>query len=158
VNSRERCAGKVKRDRPGTEGYAMPLDENPYAPPKSADVAVGVRSGRREDLKTLALAQKAVITCIGAYFAGILARFLVPPEYLIFLLIGFLALGLTAMISVIILAMKVYNPVTGIVYGIGTIIPFFGLIILLVINTNATKILELNGHHVGFFGADLSKF
>jgi len=54
--------------------------------------------------------------------------------------------------------MKVYNPVTGIIYGIGTIVPCVGLIILLVINTKATRTLELNGHHVGFFGADLSKF
>jgi len=52
----------------------------------------------------------------------------------------------------------VYNPVTGIIYGAGTIIPCIGLIILLVINTKATRTLELNGHHVGFFGADLSKF
>jgi len=117
-----------------------------------------VRSGRREDLKTLAVAQKSVIACILVYFAGIVAQFLIPPQYRLFLAIGFLLLGLTAMISVIILAMKVYSPVTGIIYGIGTIVPCLGLIILLVINTKATKILQQNGHRVGFLGADLSQF
>jgi hypothetical protein len=136
----------------------MATDENPYAPPKSTDAVVGVRSGRREDLKTLAIAQKSVIACIVVYFAAIAAQFVVPPQYLLFLAFGFLLLGLTAMISVIILAIKVYSPITGVIFGIGTIIPCIGLIILLVINTKATKILQQNGHRVGFFGADLSEF
>jgi hypothetical protein len=136
----------------------MSVDDNPYAPPKTSARAVGVRSGRVEDLKSVAVAQKAVITCIALYLAAIIGQFLIPLEYRLYLLIGVLVLGLVAMVSVIMLAMKVYNPVTGIIFGLGIIIPCFGLILLFVINQKATKVLQLNGHHVGFFGADLSKF
>ncbi len=137
----------------------MSADENPYAPPRlTGGAAVGIRSGRVEDLRSLAVAQKAVITCIALYLAGIIANAFIPLEYRLYFLIGFAILGLTAMISVVLLAMKVYSPVTGIIYGLGTIIPCFGLIILFVINRKATQTLEQNGHHVGFFGADLSKF
>lgn len=136
----------------------MSTEENPYAPPKTTDLALGVRSGRREDLRSVAVAQKSILICIALYLAGIVGQFFIPLEYRWYLAIGVMILGLVAMVSVVLLAMKVYNPVTGIIYGLGTIIPCVGLIILLVINQKATKTLELNGHHVGLFGADLSKF
>jgi hypothetical protein len=39
----------------------MTTDENPFAPPRAADAVVGVKSGRVEDLKTVAVAQKTII-------------------------------------------------------------------------------------------------
>ena len=36
-------------------------DENPYASPKTSDLVVGIKSGRREDLKSVAMAQKSII-------------------------------------------------------------------------------------------------
>jgi hypothetical protein len=52
----------------------------------------------------------------------------------------------------------VYSVASGILLGIGTFIPCVGLLILLMINGKATKILRENGHNVGLLGADLSKF
>jgi hypothetical protein len=43
------------------------------------------------------------------------------------------------------------------VYAIGALLPCIGLIVLLIVNQKAIKILRENGHEVGFFGADLSK-
>jgi hypothetical protein len=136
----------------------MNPDENPYAPPKTSDLVVGVKSGRREDLKSVAQAQKAIIVCILLYLVGIAARFVVPPEYGLFVVGGIAILGVVAMAFVVILATKVYGTVTGIIYGIGTIVPCIGLFILLAISTKATKILKQNGYSVGLFGADLSQF
>jgi hypothetical protein len=136
----------------------MTTEENPYAPPKTSDWAVGVRSGRREDLRTVALAQKAIIVCILLNISAVLCIFLLPREWLALVVAGVLVLIVAQMVSVVTLAIKVYNVGTGIIYGIGTMVPYIGLILLLVINNKATKVLRENGHHVGFFGADLSEF
>jgi hypothetical protein len=136
----------------------MTTEENPYAPPKTNDWAVGVRSGRREDLRTVALAQKDIIVCILLNISAVLCIFLLPREWLALVVAGVLVLFVAQMVSVVTLAIKVYNVGTGIIYGIGTIVPYIGLILLLVINNKATKVLRENGPHVGFFGADLSEF
>jgi hypothetical protein len=136
----------------------MPTEENPYAPPRVTDIAVGVKSGRREDVRSVAVAQKAIMVCIILQLLGSASRFVVPPQYLLYVLIAILCILLASTVSVFFLAMKVFNVGLGIVYGIGALIPCIGLIVLLVVNQKATKILRDNGHEVGFFGADLSKF
>ena len=134
------------------------MEDNPYAPPKATDLAVGVKSGKRADLKTVALAQKSIIVCILLNFGAIAAQFLLPPEMAIFLAAGLVILFLVQLVSVVILATKVFNTLTGIIYGIGTIIPCIGLLVLLIVNNKATEILRRNGHHVGLFGANLAEF
>ena len=127
-------------------------------PPKSGDRAVGVKSGRREDLKTVATAQKSIIICILLYLCLIVARFFVPFQYNLYLLICLLVIGLVSTVSVFVLAMKVYNIVPGILVGVLTMVPCLGLILLFLVNQKATQILRDNGHEVGLMGADLSEF
>jgi hypothetical protein len=134
------------------------MEENPYAPPEATDLAFGVKSGKRADLKTVALAQKSIIVCILLNFGAIAARFLLPPELGIFLAAGLVILFLVQLVSVVFLATKVFNVLTGVIYAIGTIIPCIGLLILLIVNNKATEILRKNGHHVGLFGANLAEF
>lgn len=136
----------------------MATDENPYAPPKAADQVVGVKSGRREDLKAVAVAQKSILVCILLYIVSIISQFLVPVEYRLYIGIGVLVIGLVATVSVLLLAIRVYSIAAGILLGIGTFIPCLGLLILLLINSKATKILQENGHKVGLLGTDLSQF
>jgi hypothetical protein len=136
----------------------MPTEENPYAPPRAGDRAVGVKSGRREDVKAVAVAQKAIMICILLQLVIGAARFFVPPQYAIPLLVVALLVLVASMISVCLLAIRVFNIGLGIVYGIGAVIPCIGLLVLFVVNQRAIKILRDNGHEVGFFGADLSKF
>jgi hypothetical protein len=136
----------------------MPMEENPYAPPRASDRIVGVKSGRREDLKAVAVAQKSILVCILLYFVAIISQFLVPVEYRLYVLFGVLVIGLVATVSVFLLAIRVYSTAMGIALGIGTFIPCLGLVILLMINGKATAILKQNGHHVGLLGANLSQF
>jgi uncharacterized membrane-anchored protein len=136
----------------------MLADENPYAPPKTSGRALGINSGRPEDLKIVAVAQKSIIICILIYFCLIVATFFVPPQYNFYLLICVLLLGLVSTVSVFLLAMKVYGPIQGVLVGILTMVPCLGLLMLLLVNQRATKILKDNGHPVGLLGADLSRF
>ena len=58
----------------------------------------------------------------------------------------------------VLLAIKVYNIALGIVLGLLSVLPCIGLIVLLVVNGKATRILQSNGYRVGLLGADLSEF
>jgi hypothetical protein len=136
----------------------MPTEENPYAPPQFSEQAVGVKSGRREDVKSVAVAQKAIMVCILLQMSTGALQFFVPHEYVIGFLVFAVLVMLASVVSVMMLAMKVFNIGLGIVYGFGTILPCIGLIVLLIVNQRATRILRDNGHEVGFFGAKLSEF
>jgi hypothetical protein len=136
----------------------MAMDDNPFAPPRAVDPIIGVKSGRVEDLKTVAVAQKTIIVCILLNILAVIARFFIPPELLLLLVGALVVLFLVQTAAVMLLAMKVYNIGIGILLGIGAMIPCLGLIILLMVNGKANKILTQNGYHVGLFGADLSKF
>jgi hypothetical protein len=87
----------------------MEHEENPYAPPRFTDRAVGVKSGRREDLKTVALAQKAIMVFIPLQMLGGGSQFFVPPDYLLYFGIGILCVLVASTVSVFILGMKVFN-------------------------------------------------
>jgi hypothetical protein len=67
--------------------------------------------------------------------------------------VAILAVGITSTVVVFMLAIKVYNVAVGILLGILTILPCLGLLVLLIINSQATTILRRNGVHVGFLGA-----
>jgi hypothetical protein len=141
----------------------MATDDNPYAPPLFADHVVGVKSGRSEDLKAVAVAQKSIIVCMALYLVLIIVQLIMTQTpafrpYGAYLALVVLVIGLVGMVSVFLLAIRVYSIASGILLGIGAILPCFGLVILWMINRKATSILQQNGHHVGFFGADLSKF
>ncbi len=136
----------------------METEENPYAPPRANDVVTGVRSGRRADLRSVAVAQKTIIVCILLNFVAIGAQFVIPPQWALFIGLGYLVIAIVQLVAVFSLAMRVSGTGPGILYGIGSMIPCIGLLILLMINSRATKILTANGHHVGLFGTDLSKF
>ncbi len=55
------------------------------------------------------------------------------------------------------LCRKVYVGWIGITYGILALVPCFGLIILLTVNSKASGILVENGYKVGFLGAKLDE-
>ena len=130
---------------------------NPYQSPPMESQAIGVRSGRREDLRSVALYQKGILVCILIYILLFIGRFLVPAEFQFLLAIGLAPLGIAATIFVFLLAIKVYETGLGIVFGILTLVPCIGLIVLLMINAKATSILKQNGIPVGLLGADMSK-
>jgi hypothetical protein len=134
------------------------MSESPYASPQSGMTAVGVLSGQREDLRSVAKYQRGILICIllqGLLFA---MRYVVAHNLaLMLLLLGTaLCVWIAGAVFVFLLAMKVFGQGLGIVFGILALVPCAGLIVLLVVNLKATSILKDNGIRVGLLGADVS--
>ena len=55
------------------------------------------------------------------------------------------------------LAIQLYGIVGGILMGVLTLVPCLGLLLLLLINEKATRVLRQNGIRVGLLGADPSQ-
>ena len=138
--------------------------DNPFEAPESDLRAVGVLSGSRRDLRRIAVYQKTVILCMAFQLLLVLLQLTLmrqPPDsavIMIMILTTSWIILLVGAISVFLLAMKTYGVTFGILYGILALVPCFGLIILLIINSKATKTLKDNGIKVGFLGANLSQF
>ncbi len=128
---------------------------NPYQPPPESS-AVGVLSGSREDLRSVARFQKGILVCILIYLIAVIGQFALPPEIRPLVGLGVLVVGLVGAVFVFLLAIKVYGTALGIVLGILSLVPLIGLIVLLIVNGKATGVLKQNGINVGLLGADLS--
>jgi hypothetical protein len=133
----------------------MSMGDNPYAPPKTDIRAVGVLSGKREDVLAVAKAQRAILICILVYFVALIAQFALPANLRIIVALSVLGVGIVATVFVFMLATRVYGTGLGIVFAILTFVPCVGLLMLLVINSKATNILRANGYTVGFLGAKI---
>jgi hypothetical protein len=130
------------------------MEDNPYAAPQTYTPVVGVLSGSREDLRSVAKYQKGIILCILVYLLGFIAVVALPEGVGSVLGVGVLIVGIAATVFVFLLAIKVYGTGAGVGLGILTLIPLLGLVILLLINGKATRILKANGIKVGFLGAN----
>lgn len=117
----------------------------------------GVKSGRRQDLKSVATYQKVILVCILIYLLAVVFQFTIPPDLRFVLGLVVLPALVVATVFVFLLATKVYSTGVGVLLGLLTLIPCIGLLVLLVINSKATGILRENGIDVGLLGADLSQ-
>ena len=72
--------------------------------------------------------------------------------------IGYGVINLAAFIFVILLAVNVYNSTDAIILSLLCLIPGGGIIVMIMINLRATRLLRANGIKVGFMGADASQF
>ncbi len=95
--------------------------------------------------------------CILAEIIGYVAMVVVPSLRL-FIGLPLLAAYIVGTIFVFLLATKVYSVGVGILMGIFSLIPLLGLIILLIINSRATRILRQYGATVGLLGANPEYF
>ncbi len=119
------------------------------------------RSGRKgkgdpADLRTIAKHQKGILVCILIQMLIFGLQFAAPPQLRPLVGLAFLVASLAGTVFVFMLAMKVYSTGMGIFFGILTMVPCVGLIMLLVVNGKATEVLKKNGIKVGFLGANLS--
>lgn len=132
------------------------MTENPYAAPLpfAPSPAIGVKSGQLADLQAVARYQKGVMVCILLYFCCLAGAAAVPQEFAFLFGLAILAVIVTGAACVVLLALKVYGALQGILMGVIALVPCFGLLPLLLINAKATQVLRQNGVHVGFFGAD----
>lgn len=110
----------------------------------------------RASLWSVAMYQKGILACILVYVILVIAGIFVPAELKWIVALAGLPVLIGATVFVFLLATKVYTPVVGVLLGLLTLIPCVGLIVLLVINGQATSILKSHGIHVGLLGASLS--
>ncbi len=121
--------------------YPTPAPLN-YAPPA------------RNDLRQIAVRQKAIMYCILGYIGFFILLFVLPEEFRLVAGLGVIAAAITGAVFVFMLAVAVYNTGMGIFLGALTLIPYIGIIGLLTVNMKATAILRANGIRVGMMGAD----
>jgi len=107
------------------------------------------------DVATIASRQKILILLILAHIVIYTSVLLLPlpAAVLTVLQLASLAVSITAMVFIFLLATKLYGTALGVVLGILTIIPLVGLVILLIVNVKAVKILRAAGIDVGLLGA-----
>ena len=73
--------------------------------------------------------------------------------------ICYAVVNVVAFVFVILLAANVYNTTLGgTLFGLLCLIPFVGILVLLGINQQATRLLRANGIKVGFMGAKMNQF
>jgi len=136
------------------------MTSNPYETPllpQTESTAIGVLSGTREDLRSVAKYQKGILVCILFYLIAVAGQFVLPPEIRPLVGIPVLIAGIVGAVFVFLLAIKVYGTGSGILLGILSLVPCIGLIVLLIVNQKATGVLNQNGIKVGLLGANLSK-
>jgi len=130
--------------------------ENPYEAPQTDTSAVGVLSGTREDLRSVARFQKGILICILTYLLMAVGQFAFPANLRPVIGLCVAVVALVGAVFVFLLAIKVYGAALGIVLGLLCIVPLLGLIVLLVVNGKATRVLQQNRIRVGLLGAKLS--
>ncbi len=132
--------------------------ENPYQPPAlvTPDVT-GRKQHSRENLRKMAFCQKGVAACLVLYVVGTFVPLLLPAELFEFLLLAVITDVLVGSVFVFLLSTQVYGTGLGMLMGCLTLVPGFGLFILVLTNGKATAVLRRNGVKVGLWGANLSQ-
>lgn len=144
---------------------SVPPPPIPPTPPQQANYAPTVPPQLnyatpmpRNDLRVIALRQKAIMYCILGYIAVVIGQFVLPPQLRLFVVLPVaIGIAVTAAVFVFMLSLAIYNQAAGIVMGICSLVPYVGFIILLIINSRATALLQSYGIKVGLMGADLSQ-
>jgi hypothetical protein len=127
----------------------------PWPPPLHyASVPLNYAPPARNDLRQIAIQQKVIIYCILGYIVFGMLQFVLPQELKLIGLLAIAAVGITATVFVFMLAISIHNTGLGIVLGLLALIPCVGLIVLLVVNGQATSLLRAHGIRVGLMGAN----
>lgn len=136
-----------------------PPAEQPSPPVRPLALEYATPELRRVDLRAIAVRQRAVIGCILLYIILAVSGLVIPSSneflWMAEAVLAF-AIVIAASVLAFILALSVYSdPATGVLGGMLIFIPLIGLLILLVINHDATKVLRRHGVRVGMLGARL---
>lgn len=129
-------------------------DDKPYHAPDSPPPATGEFDASGDNLYHVARCQRGVILCILVYFFAMIGQVMLPAELQVLMDVGLLVVSIVAAVYVFLLAIKLFGTSLGIVLGILTLVPLLGLIVLLVVNGKATRLLKNYGVKVGLLGAN----
>ena len=133
------------------------MNDNPFQSPSANTEVVGVPSGKRNDLRHIAIYQKGILVCIVIYLIALLGQVAFPDVLRLIVGVSILVIGLVGAVFVLLLVAKVYSMPVGILLGILTLLPLIGLVVLFMVNHKATSLLRRNGISVGLLGAELSE-
>lgn len=134
------------------------MDENPYQAPDAELRVEGVLSGRVEDLRKVANAQRGVIAAIALYLLAAVPLVALPPKLIFPGALLALVAGVLGFVCTILLAVRVYSPVVGVLLGVLCLVPCLGILVLVGLSQRATGILKQNGIRVGLGGARMRDF
>ncbi len=133
---------------------------NPYQAPATETAVIGINDGSRESLRKVATYQRGLLACIGLQIVFAIANVVLgdslPPLLTLIASLALIAVGLAGTVFIFLLAQNVYSTGIAILLTILGLIPCIGLVILVIVNAKATRILRQNGLKVGFLGADPS--
>jgi hypothetical protein len=143
----------------------MSMEENPYEAPRSPTRApVGGKKKQSKEVREVAVYQKGILICIAIYLAAVLINLVVNvgkvpvPSFVPVAVAGVALINiLVGVVFVFLLSMKLYHPVVGVLMSVLALVPCIGLLILLLISTKATAMLQENGYTVGLLGANLNE-
>lgn len=85
------------------------MNENPYQAPSSGGEAYGVLSGRREDVRSVAVYQKGILVCVLLNLLLFICRAGVAESMRVYIFIPYVLTGIAGLVYVVLLAMKVYG-------------------------------------------------
>jgi hypothetical protein len=112
-------------------------------------------------IREIARRQRVILLCILAqlclYALMLMLRSSIPPALSLLLLVLIWVVNIVATVYIFLLATRIYGTGLGILFGILTLIPCVGLVILLIVNAKATTLLRAVGLKVGLLGATIPK-
>src|SRR5262249_39655468 len=117
-----------------------------------------VRRASRRELRQIAMYQKGILFSILAYVLALPIQFVIPDQLRVLLFIYAIIVCVTGSVFVFLLALLLYSVGIGIAFGVLSLIPYVGLVVLLIVNSKATARLRANGHTVGLLGVPLAEF
>jgi hypothetical protein len=125
------------------------------------------RTRSASDLRQIAWYQKFLMLCMVAYVVTWVGFILLmatgadeqpgeedSPFRLALLLTGLI--GLVGAVFVVLIGLKVSGPAGAVVFGILTLIPCVSLFMIVIVNVQATGVLQRNGVRVGLIGARIA--
>ncbi|GHA20309.1 hypothetical protein GCM10008090_32890 [Arenicella chitinivorans] len=124
-------------------------EPNPYATPKS-DVSAPQNRTTDERMEKMATGQKLVIYAVLLYFVSAGLRLYIGPLAVLPVLVS-LIMSLVGLYKV--LAARQSHIVVKIILFVLLFVPLINILVLLSINSRATKALREAGYTVGFMGA-----
>lgn len=119
---------------------------------------MALRGSNRDYLLKVATAQKHVLYVVLAYVLLIVVNLVlgrVLPGMINVGMFAFLAVAIAGAITVYRLASLFRSKVVAAIYLVGLLVPCLGLLLLLSISQEATRVLKENGIKVGLLGANL---
>lgn len=135
-------------------------ESNPYTPPSSQSISQGPSIADLNHLLGIAKAQRGLMLGILGYLASIVLVFVLGMNSEGSAAIpGLLMLisGLFALVFLIVLTYRMSGVIFAIIIGICSLIPFVGILVMLVISGRASKKLKQAGFKIGLLGADITQ-